>query len=141
MRQNLKTIWLALLLVLVLAGCKHIEYVPVMHTELKTHMERDTIRDSIYVDNSVSYRVAGDTVYRDKVTTVYRDRWRVRIQGDTIKVRDSVRVPVPVEKELSNWERAQLHTGGVVIRLMALGMVVALIYLLWKLRKWARGSI
>ena len=101
---------LACLLVTLLAGCRTVRYVPVETVRTDSvYVDRFT-RDSVYLMDSVYVNryVFGDTVYVDKVSMkyLYRDRWR----HDTVAVvrRDSVQIPMPVEREFGWWERARL---------------------------------
>ena len=101
---------LACLLVTLLAGCRTVRYVPVPSVSVDSvYVDRFT-HDSVYLMDSVYVNryVFGDTVYVDKVSMkyLYRDRWR----HDTVAVvrRDSVQIPMPVEREFGWWERARL---------------------------------
>lgn len=116
---------LALTLMTCLASsCTHRVYVPVESVSVR----RDTVRemsvrvDSVTLRDSVAVYVKGDSV----TITRWRDRERVRLVHDTVskiveKV-DSIKVPVPVERNLSRWERTKMVTGGLV-----LGSIIALL--------------
>ena len=102
---------LAVLIVIsLLFGCKSVKYVPVETVRTDSVYLDRYLRDSVYLHDSVfiAQYTRGDTVYVDKVSVKYRyrDRWR----HDTVAVtrRDSVRVPVPVEKPLGWWQQARL---------------------------------
>lgn len=138
-----KTIGLLTLLlgVLALAGCKQTEYVPVTHTEYVTRVQRDTLRDSIYVRDSIKVAQRGDTLTVERWHTVYKDRWRTLVKADTVEVRDTTRVPVLFERKLTKWERTKMQTGGVTLVVLAIGACVVLVYVWRKLRKWARNGI
>lgn len=79
----------------------------------------------------------GDTLRHDREKIVYRSTGRerelehnlsqndsvikaLRLQLETVKA-DTIRVPYPVERKLTRWERAKMDLGE-----MALGVVVAL---------------
>ena len=108
--ERMKLLLLGLLACLVLAGCKTVRYVPVEMVRTDSVYVDRFARDSVYLRDSVwvNRYVLGDTVYVDKVSVkyLYRDRWRY----DTVAVtkRDSVQVPVPVERELGWWQQARL---------------------------------
>ena len=97
---------LGLLSVVLLVGCTTTRYVPVPSVSVDSVYVDRWLRDSIYLHDSVyvNQRVKGDTVFVDKVVAKYKykDRWRY----DTVSVVrvDSVRVPYPVEKQLTKWE-------------------------------------
>ena len=100
-----------------LTGCTSVRYVPV---ESVTH---DSIyisrveRDSIHVHDSIYMEVMSkaDTVYQTKYVqkVVYRDALRT----DTMIVErvDTIRMPYPVERQLSQWEKIKLDLGGICI--------------------------
>lgn len=101
-------------------------------TLYKTNYIADTFRvhDSIYVE---SYAV-GDTIYKTK--NVYKWRDRVSVKTDTIYKAmlqtDTTRLPIPVERKLSTWERTQMHVGQFTIGAVVL---VVLSLLLWLIHR------
>lgn len=103
--------------------------VPLVHQELRI----DTLRDSIHVTDSVKQFIKGDTVYNEKVRTVYkwRDRVEIKKKEDTITVVKPVPVPVEVEKKLSKWQKVKMNLGGIVI-ILFWWFIVYKIILLWK---------
>lgn len=108
-------------LTMLLAGCKTkqvIVTVPEYHTD--TIWQSNTLRDSIYLHDSVYVKEHGDTILIERWHTAYRDR----VKTDTIyKSRvDSVGVPYPVteyvEKKLSKVQKGLMGTG--VLSLLAI---------------------
>lgn len=101
-------------------------------TLYKTNYIADTFRvhDSIYVE---SYAV-GDTIYKTK--NVYKWRDRVSVKTDTIYKAmlqtDTTRLPIPMERKLSTWERTQMHIGQFTIGAVVL---VVLSLLLWLIHR------
>lgn len=101
-----------------------------------TSIIRDTLRDSIYINNNVYVRDSvviwqkGDTVYKDrwKIVTEYQDRWRDRwkteLKHDTIIKTDSL--IVTKEKQLSKLQRLRMGVGDVsfVVVLLVSGLIV-----------------
>ena len=123
-------------LILTLFSCKTryiTEYqtveVPLVHQELRI----DTLRDSIHVTDSVKQFIKGDTVYNEKVRTVYkwRDRVEIKKKEDTITVVKPVPVPVRVEKELTLWQKIRINLGGIVMVLLG-GFAIYKITKIWK---------
>ena len=126
-----KRFFLSLLTVItvMLSSCTRTLYVPVEKTLTRT----DTVFsaksrvDSVFFRDSVTVLQRGDTV----LLTRYRDRYRVKERIDTLyqSVNDSVkiRVPYPVERELTRWERMKMDFGGMAIG----GLVVAAIAVVW----------
>lgn len=111
-----------------LCSCRT-KYVPV--ESVKTEIEyRDRLqRDSIHVHDSTFMYVKGDTVFRDRWHTEYKDR---TLRDTTyIERTDSVQVPYPVERKLTKWQSVKQEIGGI-----AIGVIVALSFVIvWLMRK------
>ena len=126
---------IAMVLCFTLTGCTSVRYVPV---ESVTH---DSIyisrveRDSIHVHDSIYMEVISkaDTVYQTKYVqkVVYRDALRT----DTMIVErvDTIRLPYPVERQLSKWEKIKLDFGGMLIGGIAIFALSAAA--MWLLRR------
>ena len=112
-----------------LTSCKSVKYVPVpeYHTEYKTRTDSFVKRDSVCVKDSVRLWMQGDTVYKERWCMKYNDRYVYQNKKDTVIQTDSVRVPYPVEKELSRWEKVKLDW---FIPILSVGLGVTGI-LLW----------
>lgn len=115
-----------LLVTLCLTSCKTVKFVPVpeYHTLYKTRVDTVQRWDSIYFRDSVYVAAKGDTVYLTK--THWRERFRnvYHVKADTIMQLDSVRVPYPVAKPLTKWQRWKMDAGGWVM-----GVTAALVIL------------
>ena len=91
-----------LLVLLMLTGCKSIEYVPVIEHHTDTLIQTKVVHDSIHVKDSthVSEKKNGDTVL------IEREKWHTKFVyrdvHDTLYVSktDSVPQPYPVIKEV-----------------------------------------
>lgn len=96
-------------------------------TLYKTNYKADTFRlhDSVYVE----HYTRGDTVYSQK--SVWRWRDRISVKTDTIYKAmlqtDIPRLPIPVERKLSTWERTQMRVGQFTIG----AVVLVVLSLLW----------
>ena len=104
------------------------EYIPIESVRYDSIMIEKLMRDSVFVRDSVYMKETGDTIYKYKDRFVYVYKNRV----DTFYV-ERIRekeVPVPVERELSWWERVKMEYTETVFGLI---LVVVLIY---SLRKW-----
>lgn len=115
-----------------LAGCKTIREVQVVE-RVRTDTLRQVVRqsDSIYVHDSVTVNISGDTVRIDR----WHDRWRDRWRHDTTYIHrtDSVPVPVDVVREvpaqLTDSERLRLWLGTVVMwAVIAFAVIKIFIY-------------
>lgn len=99
-----------LLAAFLLTGCRTTRYVPVDKLVYRESVKHDTLHklDSVYVHDSISTFIKGDTLFRDRwhEKTVLKEIFKNKT--DTFIKRDSIPVPYPVEKELSKWEQFQL---------------------------------
>lgn len=129
MRMKTLSILLALLWLLSLTSCKTVRYVPVpeYHTLYKTRVDTVQRWDSVYFRDSVYMAAKGDTVYLTK--THWRERFRnvCHTKLDTIMQRDSIRVPYPVEKQLTKWQRLKMDMGGWAMGVAAVLVILVII--------------
>ena len=106
---------------LMIVSCRSVKYVPVETVKTDSVYVNKVQRDSIRLQDSIFVFVKGDTVRIEKYKYLYRDR----VVRDTVRLveRDSVQVPVPVEKELSRWQRWKQEVGGFAMA----GIVIAVL--------------
>lgn len=119
---------LGLMLWGMLASCKT-KYVSVPEYHNVYVEKHDTLvaRDSIYQKDSVYMWMQGDTIWKEKFSILYKDRWRDKIvYRDSIKV-DSVRVPFPVEKKLSRLERLRMFGRDAGLTLLLVTIIFGII--------------
>lgn len=134
--DRLKGLFLGMLACLVLAGCKTVRYVPVETVRTDSVYVDRFMRDSVYLHDSVfvNQYMQGDTVFVDKLVTKYKykDRWRY----DTVAVvrADSVRVPYPVEKDLSWWQQTRLAAFPI----LTVTIIVLVFIIAWLVKKVRR---
>ena len=100
-QDSMKTILITLAFVIMwvaivwlLSGCTTTKYVPVVEHKTDTLLCYSSIRDSIYVHDSIRVSEKGDTVKIDRWHTQYRDRWH----HDSIYIarHDTIPQPYPV---------------------------------------------
>ena len=120
---------LSICLLLLLCSCQSVRYVPIERVSTEKVTEHDSIYLEVLKHDSVYVTSRGDTVFVDRWHTEYRDRWRDRWR-DSVRV-DSVRVPYPVEKELSWWERQKIAFGEYMI-LIAGGFLLFFLFRLFR---------
>lgn len=109
-------------------GCKSIEYVPVesVRTEYK---DREIVKvQTDTINNTRIIWIKGDTVVD------IRERIKTRIveihdTTEIVKI-DSVRVPYPVEKELTKWQQIKMDFGGMAFGGIALVLIAFVLWLL-----------
>ena len=127
-------LWLLFLLaVLSLAACKQVQYVPVETVRLDSIYLTQTLRDSIYKYDSIYVRDKGDTVFVDRYRYLFVDKLR----RDTMYISriDTLRVPYPVEKELTRWQQFRLDVGGYAIFAVVIVILIVVGYMVYKLKK------
>lgn len=121
-----------------LAGCKSVQYVPVETVRTDSIYVDRYQRDSIYQRDSVFVNrwTAGDTVYQDKV--VWKYVYRDKVKYDTVAIlrSDTVRVPFPVDRELSKWEQVKLDVGGWTICAFIIIILLVVVFTVYKLRQY-----
>ena len=121
--------------------CTTTKYVPVTEYRDRVVNKTDSFikTDSVYVHDSVSVYIRGDTVFKDKFRLQYKDRYIVRNKSDTLVVRDSIpyKVNVVTEKRLSKTDRAFMNIGKIASVLLFIGILgfIGWIYLRIKLHK------
>lgn len=122
-----------ILLTSAICSCRSVRYVPVETVRSDTLYVNRLLRDSVFVKDSVFVREKGDTV--EVFRTLFVDRWRDRT--DTVRAvsTDTIRVPYPVEKELTRWEKAKLDIGGIAIGVVAAAVLAVVVWLVIRTRR------
>lgn len=119
------SVWIFLLMIVAsLSSCQSIKYVPVESVRYDSIYRTLVQRDSVYLQDSVFVRERGDTVYQYRYRYLFRDK----VRHDTVYVAqiDSIRVPYPVEKGLTRWQKMKQEVGGIAIGALV-GVVIGLI--------------
>ena len=116
----------AMLLIWSMCSCST-QYVPVESVRYDSVFFEKIRKDSIFVQDSVFIRQKGDTVFKDKFKVVYK---YVLLRDTMLTVRrDSIPVPVPVEKKRTWWEQTKIDVGGYAV-------TIIVIYVLCRLMRW-----
>lgn len=129
-----RLVYIIILLILAVrfTSCRT-QYIPVesVRTEYKT---RDSTRyDSIYQRDSIYTLVKGDTVYQHRYKYLYR--YLTTNRTDTILKSDSIRVPYPVEKQLTRWQILRMELGGWAFGIIILFILIIIGRIVFKLKK------
>ena len=116
----------AMLLIWSMCSCST-QYVPVESVRYDSVFFEKIRKDSIFVQDSVFIRQKGDTVFKDKFKVVYK---YVLLRDTMLTVRrDSMPIPVPVEKKRTWWEQTKIDVGGYAV-------TIIVIYVLCRLMRW-----
>ena len=119
---------IAAALLIMCCSCTRTVYVP------QTSVQKDSIyltqykRDSIYLHDSVFVHMKSDTLYIEK--------WHTKlvklVESDTLYVEraDTLRIPYPVEKELSFWQRNFMSIGKVSLGIWGGILIAILVYII-----------
>ena len=130
--KRLVYIIILLILAVCFTSCRT-QYIPVesVRTEYKT---RDSTRyDSIYQRDSIYTLVKCDTVYQHRYKYLYR--YLTTNRTDTILKSDSIRVPYPVEKQLTRWQILRMELGGWAFGIIILFILIIIGQIVFKLKK------
>ena len=121
------------LLLLVLAGCRTIEYYPVETVRVDTVYVNHQRVDSVLVRDSIRIVERGDTVREYRLKYIYKYRDRV----DTLYMSraDTVSVPYPVEKPLTKWQQTKVSYGGWALGIVFTFILVVVGVMVYKLRR------
>ena len=96
-------------------SCGTIKYIPIETT--RTEYRNITNTENVFLRDSIFVKEKGDTLILEKYRYLYRDR----ILRDSVIVRDTIRVPYPVEvvreikKPLSSWQNFQVWCGRIAL--------------------------
>ena len=128
------TIAVAILILSMFCRCTTTKYVPITEYRDRVVVKTDSLlkTDSVYVHDSISVYIRGDTVFKDKYHLKYKDRYIVRNKSDTLIVRDSIPYKVGVEKTLSKTDKAFLNIGKIASVCIFIGILA---FIGWIYRK------
>ena len=147
--MNLKFNWwkllvicsISMLILSMFCRCTTTKYVPVTEYRDRVVVKTDSLlkTDSVYVHDSLSVYIRGDTVFKDKYHLQYKDRYIVRNKSDTLIFRDSIPYKVGVEKPLSKTDRAFLNIGKIASVCLFIGILAFLGWIYWRLKLHKRS--
>ena len=126
--------WVCIILLMsTICSCRSVKYVPVETVRTDSIYINQVQRDSIYRRDSIYIRDKGDTVWVEKYKYLFVDKLR----HDTLYLNrtDSIRVPYPVEKELTRWQQMKLELGGWAFGIIITAALIIVGLLVYKSRK------
>ncbi len=108
--------------------------VPEYHEVFVHRQDTTSLRDSIFVHDSICIVQRGDTVFIEKYNIVYRDRWRDRLRVDSFIQRDTITVVKEVEKPPNRWQLVKQRLGSTLLWMVAAAAIFFLIRII--INKW-----
>ena len=131
----------AMLILSMFCRCTTTKYVPVTEYRDRVVVKMDSLlkTDSVYVHDSVSVYIRGDTVFNDKYHLQYKDRYIVRNKSDTLIVRDSIPYKVGVEKTLSKTDKSFLNMGKIASVCLFIGILAFFVWIYWRIKLHKRS--
>lgn len=132
---------IAMLILSMFCRCTTTKYVPITEYRDRFVGKTDSFlkTDSVYVHDSVSVYIRGDTVFKDKYQLRYKDRYIIRNKSDTLIVRDSIQYKIDVDKQLSMIDKAFLNIGKIASVCLFIGILAFLGWIYWKLKLHKRS--
>ena len=133
LKMNKFTTIIIFLTIFIFSSCRT-QYVaiPEYHNIEVTKHDTLIVRDSIMEKDSIYIHQKNDTILKEKFTIKYRDKWRDKIvYRDSIKV-DSIKVPYPVQRELTYMQRTWIKIGKTLSGLSILGIIIGLLLIIVK---------
>ena len=144
MRMKTLSILLVLSWLLCLMGCRTVKFVPVpeYHTLYKTRVDTvqrwDSVRDVQWMTvrevDSAQLAALGIQIKGLKnALLIERNKLLQKMSNekthkiDTVMQRDSIRVPYPVEKPLTKWQRWKMDMGGWAMGVAAVLVILVII--------------
>lgn len=117
MKRKQTYIYTIIIFMMLLTSCRSVKYVPVesIRTETKYIDKLVQKHDSIYLHDSISSYIKGDTVFLNKYRTKYVNKYIFGTDSVYFNKTDSIRVPYPVEKQLTKWQKVEMNTGRITI--------------------------
>lgn len=134
---------------LLLFGCSpRVITVPEYHYERHNTTDTITLHDSVLRENKTIIREADSAMLADlgirlqqgerAILVLRKELERAlsqqkEVKHDTVVQRDTIRVPYPIEKQLSRWESLKLKAGGYLF-------AVLIVAVLWFLIVWLKNQ-
>ena len=115
--KKLIVIIFSLVLFCILVGCKSTEKLQNINTETRIEYRDKYHRDSIYIRDSIIIQVKGDTIFKDR----WHTEWKEKETGDTIILTDTVYI----EKEVYKDRSEPPNNNGMIIILI---LIIIIIY-------------
>ena len=133
-RRSKAPIYAAIIIALAgIVACSTTKYVPVesVRTEYRDREVETFVADTVH--NTRFVWVKGDTLVDIREKEHIR---RVEIHDTCyIERSDTIRIPYPVERNLTKWEQTKMDFGGIAIGAIIAVVCIAVVWLIKKFRK------
>lgn len=118
--------------------CTTTKYVPQIeyHDRIVNKTDSFIKVDSVWLHDSVSVYIRGDTVFKDRFRLQYKDRYIVRNKSDTLLVHDSIpyKANIVTEKKLSSADKGFMTLGKIFSVIIFMGVLAFIGWICWKLK-------
>lgn len=118
--------YLLIIILFFIVSCGTTKYIEIPVETIKTEYRDKLVYDSIYIKDSISNLIRGDTVY----ITKYKYLYKTKIEKDTINKTDTITKTITIEKEK---EVNKLKTWQIVLMIMGGGSIALMLYKIKKL--------
>ena len=113
--------YLLIIILFFIVSCGTTKYIEIPVETIKTEYRDKLVYDSIYIKDSISNLIRGDTVY----ITKYKYLYKTKIEKDTINKTDTITKTITIEKEK---EVNKLKTWQIVLMIMGGGSIALMLY-------------
>lgn len=133
-------LWLlSAFLCIIFSSCSstRIVTVPEYHEVVVHQRDTTSVRDSIFVHDSICITTLGDTIVLKEYHVVYKDRWRDRLRVDSFIQRDTLTIVKEVEKPPSRWQKTKMQLGSTLLCMLFASVVFLAIRII--IKRYKRG--
>lgn len=144
-----------ILLASAICSCRSVKYVPVESSStvrdsvnvidstairwIERTVDSVRIRDSVVITQDENGNILKQEYYREteRYKSLEREYDELLRKYEALKAAktDSIRVPYPVERELTRWQRFKLDIGGIAIGVVAAALLSIVVWLVLRFRK------
>lgn len=144
-----------ILLTSAICSCRSVRYVPVASSStvrdsvnitdstairwIEKTVDSVRIRDSVVITQDENGNILKEEYYREteRYKSLEREYNELLRKYEALKAAktDTIRVPYPVKKELTRWEKAKLDIGGIAIGVVAAAVLAVVVWLVIRTRR------
>lgn len=148
----MKKVIILILIIIGIVGCKSIQYVPVetIKTVYQNHTDTLLRTDTIQTEKETIIREADSATLttlglqlkaNERAILILKRELKRQVskesehKSDTVIERDTIQVPVPVEKQLTKWQQFKLDFADIALVICVLIIVVISGFFFVKMRR------